>query len=268
MSSYQYRKSHCGDKTVVRSSYLHNGISYTGKTTSLYWIRAQNTKLHLNWYSYLEMSLDFQADWVSSLPASVRPSVCPYLSKLYVVRMITRHKFEIESPNLNQTCISGYTRLVLKKGVIDIDLHGHMAISTQNSRKWHSTLLLYTDLGRSRGVIRPNVFLFHCINNCHYRGYSCLFSLLLYECCYINVPPQIAKIIGSMSIRYRSDTSASDRYPLPHGLCLPWWRHQIETFSALLALCAWNSPVTGEFPSQRPVMRSVDVSSDLRLHKR
>ena len=27
-----------------------------------------------------------------------------------------------------------------------------------------------------------------------------------------------------------------------------WWRHQIETFSALLALCARNSPVTGEFP--------------------
>ena len=41
MSSYQYRKSHCGDKTVVRSSYLHNGISYTGKMSSLYWIRAQ-----------------------------------------------------------------------------------------------------------------------------------------------------------------------------------------------------------------------------------
>ena len=40
MSSYQYRKSHCGDKTVVISSYLHNGISYTGKMTSLYWIRA------------------------------------------------------------------------------------------------------------------------------------------------------------------------------------------------------------------------------------
>ena len=38
MLSYQYRKSHCGDKTVVRSSYLHNGISYTGKMTSFYWI--------------------------------------------------------------------------------------------------------------------------------------------------------------------------------------------------------------------------------------
>ena len=42
MSSYQYRKSHCGDKTVVRSSYLHNGISYTGKMLFLYWIGAQN----------------------------------------------------------------------------------------------------------------------------------------------------------------------------------------------------------------------------------
>ena len=41
MSSYQYRKSHCGDKTVVRSSYLHNGISYTSKMSSLYWIGAQ-----------------------------------------------------------------------------------------------------------------------------------------------------------------------------------------------------------------------------------
>ena len=38
-----------------------------------------------------------------------------------------------------------------------------------------------------------------------------------------------------------------------------WWRHQMENFSVLLALCAGNSPVTGEFPSQRPVTRSFDV---------
>ena len=37
-SSIQYRKSHCGDVTVVRLSHLHNGISYTGKMSSLYWI--------------------------------------------------------------------------------------------------------------------------------------------------------------------------------------------------------------------------------------
>ena len=47
-----------------------------------------------------------------------------------------------------------------------------------------------------------------------------------------------------------------------------WWRHQMETFSALLALCAGNSPVTGEFPAQRPVTRSFDVLFDLRLNKR
>ena len=35
-----------------------------------------------------------------------------------------------------------------------------------------------------------------------------------------------------------------------------WWRHQIETSYALLALCEVNSPVTGEFSSQRPVTRS------------
>ena len=40
MPSYQYRKYHCGDKTILWPSYLHNGISYTGKTTPLYWIGA------------------------------------------------------------------------------------------------------------------------------------------------------------------------------------------------------------------------------------
>ena len=47
-----------------------------------------------------------------------------------------------------------------------------------------------------------------------------------------------------------------------------WWRHQMETFSALLAICAGNSPVPGEFPTLRPVTRSFDVYFDLRLHKR
>ena len=47
-----------------------------------------------------------------------------------------------------------------------------------------------------------------------------------------------------------------------------WWRHQKETFFALLALCAGNSPVPVEFPSQRPVTRSFDVFFDLCLNKR
>ena len=51
-------------------------------------------------------------------------------------------------------------------------------------------------------------------------------------------------------------------------LGLPWWRHQTETFFALLALCAGNSPVTGDIPSQRSVKQSFDVFFDLRLNKR
>ena len=47
-----------------------------------------------------------------------------------------------------------------------------------------------------------------------------------------------------------------------------WWRHQMETFSGLLALCAGNSPVTREFPSQMPVTRSFDIFFDVRLDKR
>ena len=47
----------------------------------------------------------------------------------------------------------------------------------------------------------------------------------------------------------------------------PWWRHQGETVFTFLAICAGNSPVTCEFPSQRPVTRSFDVFFDLRLSK-
>ena len=52
--------------------------------------------------------------------------------------------------------------------------------------------------------------------------------------------------------------------PLVHS----WWRHPMEKFSALLVLCAGNSPVTGEFPTQRPVTRSFDVFFELNLNKR
>ena len=40
----------------------------------------------------------------------------------------------------------------------------------------------------------------------------------------------------------------------------------METFSALLAICAGNSPVTGEFPALRPMTWSFDVFFDLRLN--
>ena len=54
----------------------------------------------------------------------------------------------------------------------------------------------------------------------------------------------------------------------PFTIFYTWWRHQMETFSALLGICAGNSPVTGEFPAQRPMTQSFDVLFDLHLNKR
>ena len=67
MSSYQYRKSHCGDKTVIRSSYLHNRISYTGKMSSLFRIRALVLKPEYPEQTGLKMP------WLLALPEHQQP---------------------------------------------------------------------------------------------------------------------------------------------------------------------------------------------------
>ena len=46
-------------------------------------------------------------------------------------------------------------------GVIDLHIEGHFVVLIKNSRKCHSMSLLYTDLGRPRGVTHPNVLLLH-----------------------------------------------------------------------------------------------------------
>ena len=46
-----------------------------------------------------------------------------------------------------------------------------------------------------------------------------------------------------------------------------WWRHQMETFSALLTFCEGNSPVTCEVPAQGPGTRSFGIFFDLFLNR-
>ena len=60
-----------------------------------------------------------------------------------------------------------------------------------------------------------------------------------------------------------------NKIPITIRLFIPytWWRHQMEPFSALLAMCAWNSPVTCEFPTQRLGTQNFEVLFDLRLNK-
>ena len=42
----------------------------------------------------------------------------------------------------------------------------------------------------------------------------------------------------------------------------------MEAFSALLTICARSTPVTGEFPTQRPVTLSFGYFFDMRLNNR
>ena len=71
-----------------------------------------------------------------------------------------------------------------------------------------------------------------------------------------------------LSSRVRITQSALQNACAVYVLFSSWWRHQMETFSALLAICAGNSPVPDEFPTQRPVTRGFDVFFDLRPGER
>ena len=85
MSSHQYSKSHCGDKTVVRSSYLHNGISYTGKMASFYWI------------SPLVIFLFRMNVW--SLVCSLKPLTSTKMAILYlaIVKLVMYNSYWVSS---------------------------------------------------------------------------------------------------------------------------------------------------------------------------
>ena len=53
-----------------------------------------------------------------------------------------------------------------------------------------------------------------------------------------------------ISHSYLTGASAAQlQWHLSNMNVTPWWRHQMETFSALLAICAGNSLVTSEFPT-------------------
>ena len=76
---------------------------------------------------------------------------------------------------------------------------------------------------------------------------------------------QISRSHGLKNRRFESNLRLLGQSQLSNPTA--WWLHQMETFSALLALFAGNSPVTSEFPAQRPVARSFDVFFHLRCIK-
>ena len=104
-------------------------------------------------------------------------------------------------------------------------------------RSWHSSLKQFTITTESRIPHRKNIF-------------------------------AAPSVLENASERFEEDPPGSENTLLLQNSFKIWWRHQMKTFSASLAFCAGNSPVTGEIPSQRPVTQSFDVFLDLRLNKR
>ena len=74
----------------------------------------------------------------------------------------------------------------------------------------------------------------------------------------------LARINFLVAMNHSRPKLCSDLAKLP----LAWWRHQMETFSSLLAIYAGNHRSPMNFPPQRPVTRSFDIFFDLRLNKR
>ena len=134
MPSYQYRKSHCGDKTVVRSSYLHNGISYTGKMSSLYWIGAQAiAKTNADWSPV--MSCDVHMRTIS--PKMLKLSIHKY-TWLKITGTSPRGQWDrpIGSGNYIVTGIPAmiYTNFSSDVGIFPVayqSLHKHMLVYYQ-----------------------------------------------------------------------------------------------------------------------------------------
>ena len=98
MPPYQYRDSHCGDKTISRPSYLPNGISNTGKMVSLYWIRAQVLVLNDILWIFLISILYFPETYRGSAAYQWSPvtsavsSCCFYIDT--IKRPVLRRSFE------------------------------------------------------------------------------------------------------------------------------------------------------------------------------
>ena len=101
------------------------------------------------------------------------------------------------------------------------------------------------------------------------RQYKIRIWLCVMTMCYSSVAVTTCEIVGNLPrLLHLSYLVVTKQLDVTRRALFIWWRHQMETFSALLAICAGNSPVPGEFPAQRPVTRSFDVFFDLRLDKR
>ena len=150
-----------------------------------------------------------------------------------------------------------FYHIVHNRWAVDRLLHGqHIRLLAWCKSLFHCVYELYF---RTSSLFCDKIYVCHRIKIWYEHGQRCTIvssELIVLHCCVVS------------SFVWIFDLDRFMRPANPHSTFMTWWRHQMETFSALLALCAGNSLVTGDFPSQRPVTRSFDVFFDLRLNKR
>ena len=91
MPSYQYMKSHCGDKTILRPSHHYNGISYTGKMISSYWIGAQKI-VPVEWFGEIRENRTNAFKWRVYGSVRFRVFVCVRAETLFHWKSLLRWK--------------------------------------------------------------------------------------------------------------------------------------------------------------------------------
>ena len=83
-------------------------------------------------------------------------------------------------------------------------------------------------------------------------------SIIVYHISHRKIVPLSIQGANETSWKCFCHNTKQGLCPVWQDLISSWWRHQMLTFSALLAICAGNSLVTGEFPAQRSATRSFD----------
>ena len=109
------------------------------------------------------------------------------------------------------------------------------------------------------------------ICQCHTTHHLPVLCFLVHAACWwsdfrgIPPPPRWAGHTGHWRYSLNWTLQGTQRIFYVH---VSWWCHKMETFSALLALCARNTLVTSEFLSRRPVTRRFEFFFYLCLNKR
>ena len=126
-----------GSSSNATTSYMFSLYYHIGLVKIYYWFELTRAMVDFMWLmcyvyippNWLRLALTFLPEAsiglrVLSLPASVRPSVSPSVTKF--VRAITHHPFKLGSLNLDHRCKRPWLRSLLFWGVIDPDLQGQI----------------------------------------------------------------------------------------------------------------------------------------------